>query len=214
MISIILYGELGKLYGKYHKFSVKSAKEATRALAANFKGFRSSIVQDGYYKVIVDKKPINADDLGKTAVDSIKIIPLISGTGKGLGQIIVGAAIFVASGGMAAFGYAGFAGAAAGTGLWSIGASIGASLMLGGVSQMLTKTPTMGTASTPDSPATNPSYMFDGPVNTAAQGNPVPLAYGKILAGSQVISAVLETPFGGDWRIALWDSLSGGQRPV
>ena len=56
--------------------------------------------------------------------------------------------------------------------------------------QMLTKTPKFEAGA--DRPDNKPSYAFDGPLNTTAQGNPVPLAYGKILAGSQVISAGLE----------------------
>ena len=190
MISVILYGELGKLYGKYHKYSVKSVPEAIRALSANYKKFRSSINEDGFYKVIVDKSPVSEEELGRTATNTIKIIPVVQGAGDGWGQIILGAVLVWASGGLASFGYAGFAGAAAGTGAWAVGAALGTAMVLGGVSQMLTKTPKMSAGA--DRPDANPSYAFDGPVNTTAQGNPVPLAYGKVLAGSQVISAGLE----------------------
>ncbi len=34
-----------------------------------------------------------------------------------------------------------------------------------------------------------PSYTFNGPINTTAQGNPVPLGYGRMIVGSAVISA-------------------------
>ena len=190
MISVILYGELGKLYGKYHKYSVKSVPEAVRALSANYKKFRSSLKEDAYYKVIVDKSPISEDELGKTATKVIKIIPVVQGAGNSFGQVILGAVLVWATGGLASFGYAGFAGAAAGTGMWAVGAAFGTALVLGGISQMLTKTPKLSAGA--DRPDANPSYAFDGPVNTTAQGNPVPLAYGKVLAGSQVISAGLE----------------------
>lgn len=190
MITVLLYGELGKLYGKVHKYSVKNAPEALRALDANFKGFASSIRREGFYKVIVDKKPISEDQLNKTAISSIKIIPLVQGAGKGVGQIIVGIALVWATGGFASLGYSGLAGASAGTGLWAVGTSLGISMVLGGVSQMLTKTPKLDAGA--DRPDNKPSYAFDGPVNTTAQGNPVPLAYGKMLVGSQVISAGLE----------------------
>ncbi|MEL4893531.1 hypothetical protein PQU63_18765 [Xanthomonas protegens] len=39
-----------------------------------------------------------------------------------------------------------------------------------------------------DSPANKLSYAFNGPVNTQAQGNPVPVAYGDTWCGSAVIS--------------------------
>jgi predicted phage tail protein len=45
------------------------------------------------------------------------------------------------------------------------------------------------TPGTPDRPENKPSYVFDGPINTAAQGNPVPVCYGRLIVGSQVISA-------------------------
>ena len=36
-----------------------------------------------------------------------------------------------------------------------------------------------------------PSYLFDGAVNTTRQGNAVPVGYGRLRVGSQVISAGL-----------------------
>ena len=35
------------------------------------------------------------------------------------------------------------------------------------------------------------SYLFSGPVNTVAQGIPIPLGYGRLRVGSAVISASL-----------------------
>ncbi|MNL81044.1 Bacteriophage lambda tail assembly protein I [compost metagenome] len=40
-----------------------------------------------------------------------------------------------------------------------------------------------------DGPENGASYNFNGPVNTTAQGNPVPLLYGRMIVGSSVISA-------------------------
>ena len=39
----------------------------------------------------------------------------------------------------------------------------------------------------------NPSYLFNGPVNTIKQGGPVPLLYGRMMVGSQVISSGITT---------------------
>lgn len=181
MIAVILYGELGKLYGKYHNYSVKSVPEALRALSANYKTFRSNIKEGSYYKVIVDKSPISEEELSRTATKTIKIIPVVQGASRGLGQIILGAAL------LAVAWWNPYSWGAIITGTMT---SVGASLVMGGVAQMLTKTPKLSAGA--DRPDTNQSYAFDGPVNTTAQGNPVPLAYGRILAGSQVISAGLE----------------------
>lgn len=184
MITVILYGELGKLYGKYHKYSVKNVPEAMRALEANFKGFSKHIRKDGEYRVVVDKKPINETELFKTAIHQIKIIPVVQGSGKA-GSIILGIGLlylgFFNPMNFVATGVQGFA--------LSAMKSIGMSLLLGGVSQMLTKTPNLNAGDRAD---TKTSYAFNGPVNVSAQGNPAPLAYGKVLAGSQVISAGLE----------------------
>lgn len=60
-------------------------------------------------------------------------------------------------------------------------------MMLGGVIQMLSPQPA-GLASKQD--ATNQaSYAFGGVTNTAAQGYPVPLLYGKRRIGGAIISA-------------------------
>jgi predicted phage tail protein len=192
VITVLLYGELGKLYGKRHVYAINSVAEALQALNANFKGFTNSIKASGHYRVIVDKKHISEDQLTRKVVESIKIVPVIQGSSKGIGQIIVGIALIWASGGFAAAGYGGLAAGSTGWAAvaWKAVGAIGSALVMGGVTQMLTKTPKQAAGA--DRPDNKPSYSFDGPVNTTAQGNPVPLAYGKILAGSQVISAGLE----------------------
>ena len=63
--------------------------------------------------------------------------------------------------------------------------SAGFAMAFGGVAALLSKQPSnkMTTVDNKD------SYYFDGPQNTVAQGNPVPLIYGKeILVGSQIVS--------------------------
>ena len=71
--------------------------------------------------------------------------------------------------------------------LGSAVASLGTALMLGGVMQLLS--PQQKGLSAKDSPDNGASYHFNGPVNTTAQGNPVPLLYGELIVGSAVISA-------------------------
>ena len=180
MITVLLYGELAKKYGKFHKYAVRNVPEAIRALEANYRGFRQAIKTDGEYRVVVDKKQIGEDELGTRAIETIKIVPLVQGAGKGVGQIVAGIVLVAA-----AFFVPWLSPWVAG-----VFQSVGTSLIIGGVSQMLAKTPKVQAGA--DRPDNKPSYAFDGPVNTTAQGNPVPLAYGRILAGSQVISAGLE----------------------
>ncbi|HEM6611389.1 TPA: tail assembly protein [Yersinia enterocolitica] len=63
----------------------------------------------------------------------------------------------------------------------------GASMMLGGVVQMLS--PQVGGLASRQSPDNKPSYAFGGPVNSTAQGNPVQWCFGKRRNGGAVISA-------------------------
>ncbi|HCB2649039.1 TPA: tail assembly protein, partial [Citrobacter freundii] len=68
----------------------------------------------------------------------------------------------------------------------SVGA-IGASMALGGVIQMLSPQP--AGLSSKQSADNRASYAFGGVTNTTAQGNPVPLLYGRRRIGGAIISA-------------------------
>jgi predicted phage tail protein len=69
---------------------------------------------------------------------------------------------------------------------------VGASLVLGGVAQLLTPTPRVAQgADTQDDP--RKSYSFSGIQNTSRQGVPVPIVYGETVVGSVVISAGIDT---------------------
>jgi hypothetical protein len=71
---------------------------------------------------------------------------------------------------------------------------VGASLVLGGVAQLLTPVPTLSTPSTADTEKDpRKSYSFSGIQNTSRQGTPVPIVYGETLVGSIVISAGIDT---------------------
>ena len=121
----------------------------------------------------------------------IKIIPAIGGSG-GLGKVLLGAALIGLSfiPGLQAPLFAATWGPLAGVSFASIAGSIGFSLVLGGVSSMLFKPNTVKSTSS-ERPNNRPSYSFNGAINTVGQGNPVPLAYGRLRVGSQVISAGL-----------------------
>jgi predicted phage tail protein len=67
------------------------------------------------------------------------------------------------------------------------GYDCGVGMMAGGVIQMLSPQPT-GLASKQDAD-NKPSYAFGSVTNTAAQGYPVPLVYGKRRIGGAIISA-------------------------
>jgi predicted phage tail protein len=69
---------------------------------------------------------------------------------------------------------------------------VGASLVLGGVAQLLTPTPKVPTGpDTQNDP--RKSYSFSGIQNTSRQGVPVPIVFGETIVGSVVISAGIDT---------------------
>ncbi|MBU9815505.1 tail assembly protein [Rahnella sp. C60] len=184
MTQIVLGGTLGKIFGKNHQRAVKTTNEAVRALCCTIKDFErylnNSRARGLTYAVFRGKLNLGKDDLGYPVTgEVIKIIPVIIGSKKaGLFQTILGAvliaAAFVAS-------FTPFA--AASPFLYAMGAS----MALGGVIQLLSPQ-TAGLASKQDS-ANQASYAFGGVTNTASQGYPVPLGYGRRRVGGAIISA-------------------------
>jgi predicted phage tail protein len=69
--------------------------------------------------------------------------------------------------------------------------AMGVALALGGVAQLLA--PRAAASATPEQADNTPSLAFNGAVNTMGQGGPVPLGYGRLLVGSQVISVGFST---------------------
>lgn len=188
MIPVILLGELGKKFGRRFTLDIKNPAEAVRALCANFPGFSQFVAtseeRNVAYRVVVGREDIAVDDLHTpSGRQVIKIVPVVGGAGNAA-KIIVGAVLIAA---VVLSGPAGWAAATAyGTVTYgAIAFSIGVSLVLGGVAQMLApkpKTPEQG-------PENMPSYTFNGPVNTTAQGYPVPVGFGRMIIGSAIISA-------------------------
>lgn len=187
MRTIRLYGALGEQFGRIWRLDVKSPAEAVRALCLQLPGFRQYLQKNSApgYRVLADTHARDRRTLAlATAADTIRIVPVVCGAGKGLGQIFLGAALIGASFFLqTAPLIEGFS-----FSLSSVAFGVGANLALGGIAQALTKSPSTSNASV-EHPDNKPSYAFDGAVNTAAQGNPVPVCYGEIIVGSQVISA-------------------------
>jgi predicted phage tail protein len=183
MTRIELGGVLGKTFGRVHYRLIRTTGEAVNALSKTVDGFEkylnSSRMRGLTYAVFKGKKNVGIDDLGFAVTgDVIRIVPVVIGSKKaGLLQTILGAVLVVVS-------------------IWMPGVSIaasnllfsaGAALTLGGVVQMLSPQPG-GLASKQDAD-NRASYAFGGVTNTTAQGNPVPLLYGKRRIGGAIISA-------------------------
>ena len=157
-------------------------------------------MQKGFYKVRIGKEYLSPQDLEKGLFYRLKkgmkihITPVIQGAKKnGVWQIVVGVVLIAASwyaGGAAGWGYLGAQGYAGAT----MAFSMGVSLALGGVAQMLTKTPSLGgDIGKGDEQDMNKNSAFSNLENLSPQGRPVPLVYGEILTSGIIISQGVET---------------------
>ena len=190
MKTVRLYGEMGRRFGREFVLDVKTPAEAICALGSQIKGFRTYLhehAQDSYKVFVGGRNASHAVDHPCSDREVIRIAPVTQGAGAAA-RIVAGAAlIFLSAGTASPMVMAGFSASAA-----SMAGSIGISLVLGGVAQLLTSTSAADTTSA-ESAENTPSYNFSGAVNTQAQGHPVPLAYGRVICGSAVISAGIVT---------------------
>lgn len=199
MITVCFYGGLRK-YGRRFDLHAATPAEAMRLLLAQIEGLQAHFAE-GFYQVRVNGKNCSESDIAErfqaASNQTVHIVPRVAGAGRNGGlQIVIGVILIAASwymGGAAGWGYLGATGVSAtgfGYGMATMAFMMGASMIMGGVSQMLTKTPTFDAGSGVDG---NQSSAFSSIGNTAAQGRPVPLAYGLVYTGSRIVSQGIET---------------------
>ena len=177
---IKLYGELAKFVG-HKEFEVKAdtLAHAISFLINNFPGIEQHM-NNRYYKLKVGDYELDKTELGDPiGQQDIHLIPVITGAGRGLGKILLGAVLIGFATASGAFSFAAFAG------------NIGIALVLTGVSEMLTPLPKKPDFSSEEDPRL--SFSFNGLQNTSRAGTPVPIVYGEIFTGSVVISASVDT---------------------
>lgn len=173
---ILLGGSLGRQFGRVHDLAVHSVAESVRALTVLYPEMTAKL-RDGSYVVFSGKRNITAEELSyPSGMDVIRIVPVLSGRANkgGVLQIIVGVVLVVA-------------------GFFTGGATWGPAMMIAGAGMaisgaLMMLVPQSTATESADSSTNRSSYQFNGSVNTEAQGNPVPLAYGEVICGSAVIS--------------------------
>lgn len=189
LTTIRLYGALGARFGRVHKLAVQTSAEAVKALCINFDGLEDYLMnakKNGMtFAVFRGRRNIGVQDFqGLAGKSDIRIAPIMEGAKKaGMFQTILGAVMVVA--GI----IVGVATGWTGVGL-TFGAGLimsGASMMAGGIYQMLSPQP-KGLQGR-DDPDNKPSYAFGGSVNTLAMGNPVAPLWGEREIGGAIISA-------------------------
>jgi predicted phage tail protein len=189
---------------------VDTPAQAIKALCVNFPGLDKWLIdseQTGMgFRVTVGRERVTPEDptvavLPWSERDVFSIAPVLAGAGQGAGQIFAGIGLVAlaivlgpAAGGFLGLG-AGLAGGGAGiiggTAAIAIG-GIGASLILGGVAQMLSPQPSISALERGKEAARLESFSFSGIVNTSQQGMPVPIVYGRAFVGSAVLSSGLD----------------------
>jgi predicted phage tail protein len=207
-----VYGALRERLGQCRfELNVATPAQAIKALCVNFPGLDKWLIdseQDGVaYRVRVGKEEATPSDMSVLALpwserEVFSITPVVAGAGRGFGSFLFGGLLIGASflfPGAGLFGTTGLFGAG-GAGIVGVSSSavltattvgtalsaVGAALVLGGVSQMISPTPPSGLELKEANRIQN--FSFSGITNTSQQGLAVPIAYGRVVVGSAVIS--------------------------
>ena len=198
---IKLYGKLAKFIGhRVLEADVASAAEAVRFLLANWPELEAHM-SNQHYRVSIGTYDIDLDELHHpVGAAPISFVPVVAGAGA-TARIIIGVALialaFIPGVGFAAAVAAkaatatAAATAATAAGFTAVGSALlglGATLVLGGVGQLLTPNPT----TSKDEGDPRKSFSFSGIQNVSRAGVPVPVVYGETLVGSVVISAGID----------------------
>jgi len=166
MTEIHLHGILGQKYGKLHKFSIKEPKDIVRALEANYEDFTKDL-KDLLNNNIVYSIVIDDQWLHGSSYNKknkIKKIDFVP-TILGAGPIGFAIASLIVAVASAVYSY---------------------------VQAGKQKYPQIPGAES-NSSASSKSLAFSNRENIAEQGNPVPLAYGRLKIGSYVIQSTVKS---------------------
>ena len=193
-----LYGELAEFVGhKEFEIEASTIPKAISFLVNNFPQIEP-YMNPQYYQVKVGNYAVDKEEvyypIGEQ--EDIHIVPVIAGAGRGIGKVLLGAAL-IATAFFVPQGLALKKGIATGFGFAKAGALakglvyVGASLMLQGVSELLFPLPKPREFNSEEDPRI--SFNFGGTQNTGRAGTPVPVVYGEIVTGSVVISGAIDT---------------------
>ncbi|HDV2276120.1 TPA: tail assembly protein, partial [Escherichia coli] len=162
-----------------------------RALATQLPAFRQKL-SGGWYQVRIAGKDTGERELSARLHEPlpdgavIHLVPRTAGAKNGgvfqivLGAVAIAGSFFTAGATLAAWGAAIGAG-----GMTGILFSLGASMVLGGVAQMLAPKPKTPRMQTTDNGKQN--TYFSSLDNMVAQGNVLPVLYGEMRVGSRVV---------------------------
>lgn len=208
MVTIRLLGEAGRRFGRSFQLAVKTPAEAVRALCIQIPALRQYLLDSEdhgvRWRVITDHASgLDEEQLLWPLSKRLVLAPQPVGRGGGVGKIITGVALvavaFLLPGaqlGLFGLGQIGLTAFAAPLG------ALGASLIFGGIADLLTPTPKMpnvggltggSITSGRSQDEQGRSFTFDKSNANTIQGEVVPVLYGERIIGAlPVLSFGLE----------------------
>tara|TARA_Y100000004_G_C8932004_1_gene420403 strand:+ start:441 stop:1100 length:660 start_codon:yes stop_codon:yes gene_type:complete len=173
MTQVKLHGILAKEFGDTFALSVGNPRNVLDALDCNKRGFISRLIElqkEGFlYQIIVDKTVINTPQemANHEEPQTIDLVPAIVGSGF-LAPII---GLFTGGGFLA---------------------TIAKAVLFAAISYALTPKPEVEALEiTAD--GSKESLIFSNTANVASQGAPLPVGYGRLIVGSQVVQATIKS---------------------
>lgn len=205
MIAVHLHGRLGNTFGKLWNLEVKSPAEALRAIEARtnklFKYLYDGDKRGIAYRVVIGGEDVeDVPELMHEFPEDVKDIhfyPQPMGS-AGVFKIILGIILIIIAIIITIYtghaetiqGAVSFLGSSASGGWGAFFAMAGVAMVVSGVAEMIIGSPKLGDHQQPEDKT---SYYFNGVVNNMRQGGPIPIGYGYMIVGSQVISLAIRT---------------------
>ncbi len=191
LVTMTLHGELGESIGKTWNFAVKSVSQAIHALnTITSNSFTNYFVNNNKlqakYRILINGQDFTApvNEINEGNAEMVRNSELIMGKencdSKTLGIFTTILAVVLIIIGIATFGEGG-----------GFLIAVGVTLLAAGVAALLARPPDIGNFRQIDK-AGKESYLFGGPTNIIGEGGVVPVGYGRIIAGSQVISSAYQ----------------------
>ena len=204
LTQIKLHGVLGEQFQSEWKLNIGSVAEAIHAIEVNTKRrFCKQLIENDKnnikYRVLVNGEDVidtrvmdinniesmrNCELTIKRKIEKIDIVPVIEGAGffDDIGDwfntiVGIGLAIYGLGTGSAALFFA------------------GVQLASQGIANLLAEPPEYEDFRDIEQPNKRASYLFNGATNTVNEGGPVPVGYGRLIVGSQVISVNQEVRY-------------------
>jgi predicted phage tail protein len=199
MTKVVLYGNLREKYGESFTVYIHSAAEAFVALGEQLPGFYKDIYE-GSWCIRRGDTFLSQECLSiGMGEEDLHIMPSAVGAKSEWIPIIIGVALMVVAtpAGGSILGI--LKGGVELTAMQSIAFGAGVAMTLGGVSQMLFAPTLSGPEGEREENGVRKNGIFSGDWNLSKEGQVIPIIYGRMRVGSQVVQNALRTE---DYNIA------------